>query len=653
MIPITLLEEDIYDPDHSDHIHLQPLLAGISSHHFGIHEKFMSDGYDSQGRCTNSYFLSLDKLQASLRELCIPMQLSATILNLYLDFTKSLSNPFLFDNVLDLYDLFASVHRLIVEDRGKAIEAYLIKVPDEPNARFTFLNATDIRDLTAITDLMENALTRRMQLGYQQARRWQEAIDIGGGLIRMVHASDVPLKCGLSMLRRVLRKQLPSIFNKDLASEKDYGNDAFFRARIGGASKISNSCGTEAYRFAIGDNNEHFIVELNRSIAHLTRPAMLTAHIHETGHLIADLIREGNDDGSICERCQGMWCNASQVAGVNGSGINSILRDQLSEIFAEMFTFGVLFKEDIEATRRNDDNSAAIVYFRHYISMFYLDPISRLADEDIWLIFAKMTSYLFLSIHPWMESMKVTSVYSNQYRDKPNYDAIVAEYWSILDESGPMFDGYNKIASEYKEEITNMFRNIYKRCYKAVCCIWDDVSTIVDNFCSEVSLDGECGTSPYHGDMRELAKQFNEGYSSGRPIIRFLYTDPNWDANENRMRKLEKRKHLDAVYVMRQLLNIHLKMSYSDIDMTKETCFLKGVIPVNGLNVMLLDKGSTGFVSWDFKAREEYLRSRASVLLTLWDLSTAIRARSFSRILHMDIECRSCKRNPICAKAQA
>ena len=103
--------------------------------------------------------------------------------------------------------------------------------------------------------------------------------------------------------------------------------------------------------------------------------------------------------------------------------------------------------------------------------------------------------------------------------------------------------------------------------------------------------------------------------------------------------------HLDPLYVMRTLFALHIDHLFGDdaIDLSKETCSSKDILPLHGINPLFLDRYGNGFIAADFETRQQYLGERICMLMSLWELSTQTRAKRFKSLLklvHVDTDTR-------------
>lgn len=608
----------------ASHVNLRPLLAELR---VAVFQKDASP-------------LSLSSLKQSLESMRIPLPIRTAVMQCYADFAIALGDPMLFDNVLDVYDIFAAVHRLFTQEMQESLDTRLSGKQHLESRRLAFLDEGKMQEITAIVELIEDALKRRTDVGFRQARRSQEAIDSRGGFNRFISAIDVPIKCGLGLLRRVLAEGVDDIVPKSDIPEKD---DLGFRSRVGGASRMSYCARATKQRFRLGDPSINFVAEINFNTEHLTRPTFVYTHIHEAGHLLCDFIRgrvevKSSPSPTYCnERCWGEHCARIYEPPVPGDSILSVkerLRkhQRFEEIFAEMFAFGMIFGDDPAA--------CAQTYLRQCLGMYYLDPVSTHARSEIAMErFTEILVRAFMATDPFIFlSRNGEDLYDPEINRDMGVDALVAEatkrFERFVERGSAVFLDNNRFwqnkRGKERKYVLDAFRSIYRESFPVLCCIWRQVRGVVQAVCSEVDAKRGIGTSPPKSDWDQIRQEFATGYDMGKPVIRFLY--------ENVLaggKKREKLNHLDTMYMMRQMLRVHSDGIFSEdeLDISRECCNQPDLISRRGTNMRMLDRQRNGIVCMDFQERGRYLQQRLHILMTFWDLSSAMRGRSLGRLL--------------------
>jgi hypothetical protein len=225
--------------------------------------------------------------------------------------------------------------------------------------------------------------------------------------------------------------------------------------------------------------------------------------------------------------------------------------------------------------------------------------------------------------------------YEISLSNSPDVVSASARFVDLVESSGPFYLGYRQFWSDPSTQrwILDRFESAYRECFYALCCIAKEVRAIIRSVCAETDSTGKAGTSPPKAHEESILEQFKAGYEEGRPILRFLYIDPNWRSTRARVKRQDTSKHLDPIFVMRHLLCTHISSLFSSFDLAKECCYLPACTSLGGTNELLLDRQGNGLICMDFDLRGQYLRERIHVLMTLWDLSTFTRARDFGRLL--------------------
>ena len=606
---------------------------GISINHVNIPETLASLSWEIFEGPQAS--MSLSELRESFKYLVLPQPLASALMEAYTDFARAIGDSFLFDHVLDLHELFAAVHRLFTNElRKQRNELAPGKTGDAlwASRKLSFLSADKVEEIASLIDLIENTLSHRMEMGYRHSRRWEDAVGMHGGLNKLVNATDVLIKCGLSIIRRVVDGQTDL-----LISDRRFETRDEFRARVGGASRINHRSNAVVRRFEVGDPNTNFIAELALSPAHLAQPTFMLAHIHEAGHILGDRIRRdvlkspGLPSTHLFEACPENRCQGCALTKTDT--VDDLLaQERCEEIFAEMLTYGLLCHpgEDI-----------SVAYMRYFISLYFLDAVSLEAGNSSETLrrFVECAIRAFLALDPFLVlgESAIADTYTWKLTNKPIVPAARARFIRLLKAAGPMFYDFHRFWTNEaaKQYILKTFDIIYKTSFYPVCCIWHQVEEIIGSVCAVVSKDGSKGTSPPLTDQDWLFDQVIEGFVTGNPLLRFLYDDPDAAITKERKAEGEKRAHLDAVFVIRALFREHISHTFSNeaLDMSKATCYIQGAPTGVGANLCLLDRGYNGLVYADFDDRARALKERIFMLTTLWDLSTALRARALQRLM--------------------
>lgn len=608
-IPIA---KDIKLPQMGDgHVEIRSVFDHIRSTLF---EKKVKEGFN------------LEVLRDSIRKLQLPVPLSSSVVYLYIDYANCLGDAFLFESVLDLHDIFTAVYRLLTEKLPAEMD---LRVREPYQAR-AFLSTEDFEDLVELVGLLQGAMAHRIQVAFREAARWSVTLDIrGGGFNRLLSAADVPLKCGLGLLRKVMLFDEP----KEKRSAVDEDN----RRRIGGASRISYDTRSYSHRLDIGNNPDYFLTSVDLNIAHLTCPRGLLIHFHEAAHLICHFLR--NKKGctrpdSSCGRSK-IFCHKSPDRNPDDES-ESFTRNRYEDIFSEMLVHDFVFEKD------------HTTYFRNYVANYSLDPTAHCENEEESFCRAfEVFMRGFLVTEPFRRE----AVYSGKAASKVTSEMVAEAFRSFstaIEDAGCFFFDFSRFWSgRYKERIELYFEKVYKEAYHPVCCMWDDVQWIRNWICLGDNQKEFLGYDPCPeciGDLDgsepgSLTYMIFQGLEKGRPLVRILYKDPR-DGRDS-----EEHKRLDAFFLIRHLLRLHISRLFGKIDTTRyavclvrrmdglpdPTCLPKG----KEWHRQLLDRNFNGLVAADPVTRGKYMLDRVVIMKTLWDISTNLRARRMREVLRV------------------
>ena len=647
-IPIPLLK---HNNSIGEHIHIKPILSEIKNYMFSHH---IGNEKGKKGP------FSILILKDVIKNLRIPAPLSSSILYIFVDFVKCFKDPNLFYNILDLYDTYNAFYHYLVDKLDCEIKTKIKQEDVQDNelfielAKLSFLSDRDCYELTEISCGLENALHHRTRMTYSSSEWWNRVIDFKGEVNQLINAADVPLKCGLSILRRVI------FYIENQKEQKNVNLDDDFekiKLRVGGFSKLSYNSRVQSQRLKLRDYRDYFILNLELNIGHLVRPGFLYSHLHETGHLINDSLncfnsffeemesRHQIDYGSI---------NLNEYPEKKYYKRNfdilkkykSQISDRFNEVFAEMFSYGLIFSDyhlgkkgyKFPEELKKSEYEIQIDYFRYYLGMYSLDPISTSWDkEEEKIKLAEVLTRAFLASDPFSNHQKNNgkgNLYSlDSYKlEIPDIENALKRFENILNLSGNFFYEFGVFWNnpEQKDYILEYFKRSYKISFPFVCYIWEKIENIIDFVLfgnSQVS-----GISPAPDFFSEILENINHGYQSGKPLLRILYDEPiPKDSNKSNKYK-EIFGHLDAIFLVCRLLKFHIHEIFGKIDYNKSVVYIRDLKKYDS-NSHLIDRFEGGLFSADIDFRSKYLKNRISIIKTFWDLSTNIRGRTFKNIL--------------------
>jgi hypothetical protein len=549
---------------------------------------------------------------------------------------------------LDLFDVFCATYELLAKELPKKLQGRIdaeARGADEDADYMchVFLQEEDIKDLVELVTVLQNALTHRFRPAFRDAKRWGTWLDVRGGNVdKLVNAADSPLKCGLGILRRVMNGWTD--IYEPLRKRSDQENTR----RIGGASLISCDLRSLSHQLCVGPVDDIFLASVNLSTVHLTRPSAFCIHLHETAHLICDLLgrcqctfRCNPQRQKVCYR------NRRQKISDGDRIILERHQDIFSEILLHYFVFG-------------DDHRT---YFRNYLANYSLDPIAYCEDEGN--SFRRMFEVLvrgFLTTEPFRAKKRDPELYASVDCDEAPSDKIegvYAEFKAAVRDAGPFFIGFRRLWREHHPEfdprVFEMFRKVYNNTYAPLCCMWNDATRIFEGVTQDNQHKGVFGTDI--ADEEELCyiiAAIRVGLQEGRPLARAKFTVKGRNPNDENVGRLDPfllvrlllREHITSLFGPPKATDSRPGRRDMGIDTTTtQVCLIRRAdsgepcpeaLP-NGMkwHTQLIDRNCNGLFSVDPSVRTNYMKQRIAIIKTLWDVSTSLRARRLDRILQM------------------
>ena len=295
-VPVPVLRGDDQEPllspkfDSNKHIAMLEVVLPVLKRRLLLNETPSSPGdeqdaelkrdlEDWQERLTKAYLpqnhvrgeywgaLSPSNICEQARLFGLPQTLIRTLEFVYHSFTTLLANPMAFDSVLDLYDVFASFHRVITEHLPAACE-------DMP------VDKRRVDMIAGLIDAVHRSLGHRMYRLFPENSHRDMDIDFRGGLNALVYSADGVLKMGVGVLRHHLLK--------------DAVND---RARVGVVTRIGFRQGISAITLRLGVESRSRLGIVETDVPHLYHIPSYVDFLHEAFHLVYEAARNPGEPG--------------------------------------------------------------------------------------------------------------------------------------------------------------------------------------------------------------------------------------------------------------------------------------------------------------------------------------------------------------------
>lgn len=234
--------------------------------------------------------LSITQLLNVPQSYGLPKALRRSIETLFRNFATAVSNPNLYDLVIDLYDVFNTLHRVLTQ----IFPALLSPSPGVS----THIHPLKVYQISQFATVLRNALERRLVLAYPDSTVRNTSLQFPGSLVQILFSTDAPLKAALG----VLKYHLPS----GTAVTTDLLDELKPLDEVGVVSDITLEPGIRAFNLAepfrepITGVRTARLSFLSLDVDHLFYVGSLFDYIHEVCHLIFDqLVMRSNTEMAI------------------------------------------------------------------------------------------------------------------------------------------------------------------------------------------------------------------------------------------------------------------------------------------------------------------------------------------------------------------
>lgn len=247
------------------------------------------------------------RLSAAARYLRMPIRLRRIVGAVANVFQTALTDPLLFDHVLDLYDCVIALDHAITHDlpelTSQALEHLNLESSLQKNEQTPLeksypelirkveetldgsMGRGVITSLGEYAQALSDALDRRISIETQHEFS-EFAVDLRGGLVQLIHAAGVALKCGGGLLR--------------FAFETDFGTYTEripTSKRVGVINRLTVHDVREASRIDLGPGSESELAVLTFGVGHLISPLEFEIYIYESARMLLSAWDE--QDGAI------------------------------------------------------------------------------------------------------------------------------------------------------------------------------------------------------------------------------------------------------------------------------------------------------------------------------------------------------------------
>jgi hypothetical protein len=582
-----------------------------------------------------------DGLPLSMRDLHkytgrsgLPDKLRQTIEGLYQMFFTVLADPLRFDMVLDLYDAFAALHRILTRVLWKEME------PRPPwETRLRMLDRVRVHQIAEFVEAVEDALRHRIAKLYTSEGPLDMAVDFRGGLNQVLLAASASMLCSLGLYRRCL---VEPILKQSAGSEYD-PREA--HGIIGVVSKVSLLPGLAATPVLLGYEAIGMpqLAFFRADVPHYLHVASHADYLHEAGHLVfRNVFTPDAPPEFQCPHFERLW----------GLRLSSRLEDQrefravsrrLGEVFATFFGHVFLF------------GSECTTSMLHHMSLFARSLEAVAAPDDTGHVELDATQrfmemglrlYLVRLLLPSTNGVPV-EVWLNSHMHLVPQEEAETGFLGFLDMVGPCHPDYESLmrpGCPLRGDLQRHARRVFQQGYKALGrylpWVFRTVATIHANY-REIAVlpsadDGQAQTA--------IAKAATECLLRGRPILRHrlppgMSAGPKGDASADMPAELRD-PYADPLFVITTCLREYI--GWTEQGRGKRLVLDRGrdgaTIDFPGGDRLWyefqVDPGTAHMFCPVPEARAVRTRKQIALRKTLRDIASTLHGRRLYRIVH-------------------
>lgn len=584
-IPSLLAPNTIASLVPTDHLPIKAILRDIRAGLFG--NNFRTGALDEVVSP-----LSVDKLTEEMRRVRLPLTLRRTIEYLFQNFANSLGDLYLFDSVLDLYDVYRVLHQLLT-----------VELPDQMKREPTStLSWKVIHVLCELIDSVQNATAHRLHFEPNtELHDW--AVDFRGGLNRLVMGADAASKCGIGLVR--------------WCSESDFGNHNLESASrdkpMAGVTRLTFRPGVTCKPYRIGSVS---LARLDMNVGHIFNVVEFGEYIHEAAHLIQELMYESHS-------------HAENLPTRDPSASNSSRFVRNNEIFAETLSCFFVYGTNWESFER-------FYWWRYSIHTVSVGSTTKetltyfaeaaLRAFCVSLLFQTSTSLRYgIDPHPLnadlgtVEDTSLPPHYRRRFED-------------FLKRAYVFFVGYGDLKSEitdvdFEDEMNKTFEKLVFQTLRDAVLLWEAAAKVYKTFASSKHPWNADGDDPEVG-RRGLSDAIDKCFDSGQACVSETFKTIQ---NEER--------DVDELAIVVQLISAYTS---SFLDKVKHSHGLhlerdaEGKVTYrhrDAWNDFQIERGNPRPFSPLPAVRRDRLTREIVSLKSLWNISTKMRGRRLQDIV--------------------
>jgi hypothetical protein len=546
---------------------------------------------------------SMDLLESQLRKLGVPHPLRRTVVFLFHDFVAALGDASSFHLVADLYDIFVVLYSLLT----KTLPSVQADLTDE-NSRRLFFTRYCIDDLSELARALQSAMAHRIaSTRFHDDVRCADVV-FRGGLTKLMSVVDVPLKCGLGIIRRIHRDA-----GLQEVGYGDVGGVAFLSARYRMVLRHID------FGLAVAaSENVPRAVQVEMNVSQLFATSLFVDVLHEVAHAIqaAAVYAEGDPgepSGFAVAGDAQAWCD------------HAFDQSRREELFVHFLLLSLVFQGDWKlfvrfnlmhvsmhsAVREASLDGVCDVFLEVALQLFAVADsavvCNRLASDDVfgWPV-----------VHPYAWNHRAFQVKA---------DEAERLFQEFLSEYGRYFFYWRAIAADvdFRAKATDAFRAFWSGVYPTV--VGEEYRRALATFRSAT------GGRPGKRTLMMLNAICRKCFDLGEVDIRGAALRESGEYPDELLVVVAVLYyHLSVDYQAVPIdTSIHLSREFAGADFSAIPEFPAGSRP----GIYHVDPMSATLRCSDPDERRKRCLRDVSMIKVFWDVSTILRARRIEEIV--------------------
>lgn len=535
--------------------------------------------------------MTLVSMLAALRAAGLPLALRRNVASLFQKFVTVLADPFLFDLVLDLYDIFASLYNLLSRHLGRTEGGI------RSGGGAGQLDGARVVQVSRLVTAIHSAMSHRLAKAWPESGECDMGIDFRGGLNQVLLAASAPMMCGLGLLRQSV---CPGS-----------GEGSSRRDTVGVVTCLSIAPGVRAQLMGVGRAGGPTLGYLEADVAHILHVADYADYVHEACHFIFSAIAD-------------LDCSeASRLALI----ADPVVRKHVCEVFALLLSHVVIFG--------GRDESA----FCHYVASYSRCLASVGVDDvDTVVRFVHLALRVFF-VHESVGRGRGRVGEGCRWDGALDPGVAFARFEDWIRKYGGYFTGYDRLFNgQDSKPVWEYTRAQFGRFYGDIAAqmprVVREVARVFAAYRRRAVLPTGADGLPRKA---RFVRMVREALDSGRPIQRSYISTrrsrPGRPGEEGPWDPC-----VDALHVLCAHLRTYIGSIREADGRRVHVCRCGGLdgqveFPDDGVggsrvwHDFLIDRGRAALFCAVPEKRASRLRRQAIIIKTAWDISSALRAR--------------------------